>query len=169
MVPMMVYLLRMSMHVAIGTDLFQILFTGAGLTIMQAVTNQTVDVVLALLIAVGSTIGAQIGARVARLLRGEQLKIVLASIVLLVTCQNGNQPVGHTGQLALPSGRALGDTKETGDATDFGGQKPVAGRFFARQSPASVNARRHCGTLPPRPNYPTELPCQPPGMGTSCC
>ncbi len=85
MVPMMVYLLRMSMHVAIGTDLFQILFTCAGLTIMQAMTNQTVDVILALLIAVGSTIGAQIGARVARLLRGEQLKIVLASIVLLVT------------------------------------------------------------------------------------
>jgi uncharacterized protein len=89
MVPMMVYLLRMSMHVAVGTDLFQILFTCAGLTIMQAVTNHTVDLVLALLVAVGSTIGAQIGARVARLLRGEQLKIVLASVVLLVTLKMG--------------------------------------------------------------------------------
>jgi uncharacterized membrane protein YfcA len=85
MVPMMVYLLRMPMHVAIGTDLFQILFTCAGVTLMQAATNQTVDIVLALLIAIGSTVGAQAGARLARLLRGDQLKIVLASIVLAVT------------------------------------------------------------------------------------
>jgi uncharacterized membrane protein YfcA len=84
MVPMMVYLLRMPMHVAIGTDLFQILFTCAGLTVMQAVTNHTVDLVLALFIAAGSTIGAQVGARVGRRLRGEQLKIVLAVIVLAV-------------------------------------------------------------------------------------
>jgi uncharacterized protein len=87
MVPMMVYLLRMPMHTAIGTDLFQILFTSAGVTLMQATTNQTVDVVLALLIALGSTAGAQIGARMARLLRGDQLKIVLASVVLLVTAK----------------------------------------------------------------------------------
>jgi uncharacterized membrane protein YfcA len=85
MVPMMVYLLRMPMHVAVGTDLFQILFTCAGVTVMQAATNHTVDLVLALLVAIGSTAGAQIGARMARLLRGEQLKIVLASVVLLVT------------------------------------------------------------------------------------
>ncbi len=89
MVPMMVYLLRMSMHVAIGTDLFQILFTCAGLTLMQAVSNQTVDVVIALMLAVGSTVGAQIGARLARLLRGDQLKIVLATLVLLVTIKMG--------------------------------------------------------------------------------
>ena len=82
MVPMMVYLLRMPMHVAVGTDLFHILFTCAGVTLMQAATNQTVDVVLALLVAIGSTVGAQVGARMVRLLRGEQLRIVLASIVL---------------------------------------------------------------------------------------
>jgi hypothetical protein len=87
MVPMMVYLLRMPMHTAIGTDLFQILFTSAGVTLMQATTNHTVDVVLALLIALGSTAGAQIGARLARLLRGDQLKIVLASVVLVVTAK----------------------------------------------------------------------------------
>ncbi len=84
MVPMMVYLLRMPMHVAVGTDLFQILFTCAGVTFMQANTNRTVDLVLALLLAAGSTIGAQIGARLGRHLRGDQLKILLASIVLLV-------------------------------------------------------------------------------------
>jgi len=84
MVPMMVYLLRMPMHVAVGTDLFQIIFTCAGVTFMQAVTNHTVDIVLAILLMVGSTIGAQIGVRVGKRLRGDQLKILLATIVLLV-------------------------------------------------------------------------------------
>jgi hypothetical protein len=84
MVPMMVYLLRMPMHVAVGTDLFQILFTCAGVTYMQATTNHTVDLVLALLLAAGSTLGAQAGARVGQRLRGDQLKILLASVVLLV-------------------------------------------------------------------------------------
>ncbi|HUZ94130.1 MAG TPA: sulfite exporter TauE/SafE family protein, partial [Edaphobacter sp.] len=85
MVPMMVYLLRMPMHVAVGTDLFQIVFTCAGITLMQAATNFTVDIVLAILVAVGSTVGAQIGARLSRVLRGEQLRIVLASVVLATT------------------------------------------------------------------------------------
>jgi uncharacterized membrane protein YfcA len=84
MVPMMVYLLRMPAHVAVGTDLFQILFTCAGVTYMQSTTNHTVDLVLALLLALGSTIGAQIGARLTRVFRGDQLLIVLASLALLV-------------------------------------------------------------------------------------
>lgn len=85
MVPMMVYLLRMPMHVAVGTDLFQILFTCAGVTVMQAAANHTVDMVLALTVAIGSTVGAQVGARMSRMLRGEQLRIVLAGIVLATT------------------------------------------------------------------------------------
>jgi len=85
MVPMMVYLLRMPPHVAVGTDLFQIIFTSAGITFLQATTNYTVDIVLALLLAAGSTIGAQVGARVSRLLRGEHLMIILAVMALLVT------------------------------------------------------------------------------------
>jgi hypothetical protein len=84
MVPMMVYLLRMPAHVAVGTDLFQILFTCIGATLMQAAANHTVDVVLAILIAAGSTIGAQLGARVSRHLRGEQLLIVLGVLALAV-------------------------------------------------------------------------------------
>ncbi|MDT8067158.1 MAG: sulfite exporter TauE/SafE family protein [Terriglobia bacterium] len=84
MVPMMVYILRMPAHVAVGTDLFQIMFTCIGVTLMQAATNHTVDVVLAILIAAGSTIGAQIGARVSKRLRGEQLLIVLGVLALAV-------------------------------------------------------------------------------------
>jgi uncharacterized membrane protein YfcA len=84
MVPAMVYLLRMPAHVAVGTDLFQILFTCMGATLMQAASNHSVDVVLALLIAAGSTIGAQLGARVSRYMRGEQLLIVLGVLALVV-------------------------------------------------------------------------------------
>ncbi|MDA8308566.1 MAG: sulfite exporter TauE/SafE family protein [Deltaproteobacteria bacterium] len=87
MVPVMVYLLRMPMHVVVGTSLFQILFTCADVTIMQAWQNHTVDFVLALLLLVGSSVGAQVGARLGRKLRGDQLKILLASIVILVWFQ----------------------------------------------------------------------------------
>lgn len=82
LVPMMVYLLRMPAHVAIGTSLFQALFTCAGATWMQAISNHTVDIVLALLVAVGSTVAAQIGARMSRFLRGEQLMILLGILAL---------------------------------------------------------------------------------------
>lgn len=84
MVPIMVYLLRMPMHVVVGTSLFQILFTCINVTILQSYTNHTVDFVLALLLLVGSTIGAQFGTRISRKLKGEQLKILLASLVLAV-------------------------------------------------------------------------------------
>ncbi|KGO35513.1 MAG: sulfite exporter TauE/SafE family protein [Desulfoprunum sp.] len=84
MVPVMVYLLRMPMHVVVGTSLFQILFTCVSVTIMQATQNHTVDFILALLLLIGSALGAQIGAKVGKKLGGEQLKILLASLVLIV-------------------------------------------------------------------------------------
>ncbi|MDP3298060.1 MAG: sulfite exporter TauE/SafE family protein [Thermodesulfovibrionia bacterium] len=85
MVPVMIYLLRMPMHVVVGTSLFQILFTCIEVTFLQAYTNHTVDFILAVLLLVGSTVGAQIGAVFGRKLKGEQLKILLAVIVLAVT------------------------------------------------------------------------------------
>jgi hypothetical protein len=87
MVPVMVYLLRMPMHVVVGTSLFQILFTCVNVTIMQAMTNRTVDMELAIILLLGSTLGAQFGARLSRKLKADQLKILLASIVLLVMIQ----------------------------------------------------------------------------------
>jgi uncharacterized protein len=87
MVPVMVYMLRMPMHVVVGTSLFQILFTCINVTVMQAVTNYTVDLILAILLLLGSTVGAQFGARLSRRLKGDQLKIILASVVLLVMIQ----------------------------------------------------------------------------------
>ena len=82
MVPAMIYLLRMPTNVVIGTSLFQIIFVSAAVTIMHAVKNQTVDVVLATILIIGGVVGAQIGARLGQKLRGEQLRAVLALIVL---------------------------------------------------------------------------------------
>jgi len=84
MVPVMVYLLRMPMHVVVGTSLFQILFTCVNVTALQSMRNHTVDFVLALLLLLGSTIGAQVGTKLGKKLKGDQLKILLAGIVLVV-------------------------------------------------------------------------------------
>jgi uncharacterized membrane protein YfcA len=85
MVPVMFYILRMPMHVIVGTSLFQILFTCIEVTFLQSYTNHTVDFTLAVLLLIGSTIGAQVGTVFGRKLKGEQLKILLAAIVLVVT------------------------------------------------------------------------------------
>jgi len=85
MVPVMVYILRMPMHVVVGTSLFQILFNCIEVTFLQATTNHNVDFILAVLLLLGSTVGAQVGAVFGRKLKGEQLKVILASIVLAVT------------------------------------------------------------------------------------
>jgi hypothetical protein len=84
MVPVMVYLLRMPMHVVVGTSLFQILFTCINVTLLQSYVNHTVDIVLALLLLVGSVIGVQLGAKAGKRLKADQLKILMAIIVLIV-------------------------------------------------------------------------------------
>jgi uncharacterized membrane protein YfcA len=85
MVPVMIYMLRMPMHVVVGTSLFQIMFTCTEVTFLQAYSNHTVDFLLAILLLVGSVFGAQIGTVLGRKLHGDQLKILLAVIVLAVT------------------------------------------------------------------------------------
>jgi uncharacterized membrane protein YfcA len=74
----------MPMHVVVGTSLFQVLFTCVHVTILQSALNQTVDVVLALLLLLGSVIGVQAGARMSRRLNADQLKILMAVVVLAV-------------------------------------------------------------------------------------
>lgn len=85
MVPAMIYLIGMPTVMAIGTDLFQIVLTTTSVTLQQAIVNHTVDVMLAVLLFCGSVFGAQIGARVSKRLRGEQIRIFLAIIVLAMT------------------------------------------------------------------------------------
>ncbi len=82
MVPAMIYILHMPTNVVIGTSLFQIIFVTASVTILHAVENQSVDIMLAFLLMTGGAIGAQIGARAGEKLRGEQLRALLALLVL---------------------------------------------------------------------------------------
>ncbi|WP_076486027.1 MULTISPECIES: sulfite exporter TauE/SafE family protein [Rhodobacter] len=89
MVPAMIYLLGMPTKVVIGTSLFQILFVSAFTTMMHAITNQSVDVMLALLLIVGGVIGAQIGSQLGAKLKAEQLRILLALLVLAVAVKLG--------------------------------------------------------------------------------
>ncbi|WP_413203983.1 sulfite exporter TauE/SafE family protein [Rhodospirillum sp. A1_3_36] len=84
MVPAMIYLLGMPTQVVIGTSLFQIIFVAASTAMLQAAVNQTVDIVLALLLLAGAVFGAQVGAKVGARLRGEQLRVLLAALVLMV-------------------------------------------------------------------------------------
>ena len=89
LVPAMIYLLGMPTYVVIGTSLFQIIFVTANITVLQAVQTQTVDFVLAGLLLFGAVIGAQIGARFGARFKGEQLRGLLALMVLGVSVKLG--------------------------------------------------------------------------------
>jgi uncharacterized protein len=84
MVPAMIYLLRMPTNIVVGTSLFQIVFLTAATTVLHASQNQTVDVVLAVLLMLGGVVGAQFGAVAGGRLKAEQLRFLLAALVLLV-------------------------------------------------------------------------------------
>jgi uncharacterized membrane protein YfcA len=87
MVPAMIYLIGMPTKVVVGTSVFQFLFVTGFTTVLQAVQNGTVDVMLALILLVGGVIGAQIGVTAATRLRPEQLRILLALLVLAVSAK----------------------------------------------------------------------------------
>ena len=89
LVPAMIYILRMPANVVVGTSLFQIIVTTALTGVLQAGRNQTVDIVLATLLLVGGVLGAQFGARASSRFRAEELRAVLAFIVLLVGLRMG--------------------------------------------------------------------------------
>ncbi|ODS00424.1 permease [Methyloceanibacter superfactus] len=82
MVPALIYLLRMPTNVVIGTSIFQIIFITAIVTLLHATLNYTLDIVLAFLLVIGGVIGGQFGVRAGQKLRGEQLRALLALMVL---------------------------------------------------------------------------------------
>ena len=82
MVPAMIYLLGMPTKVVVGTSLLQIIFVTAFTTLLHATQNHTVDAVLAVVLLLGGVIGAQIGTRIGVKLKAEQLRILLAIMVL---------------------------------------------------------------------------------------
>lgn len=87
MVPAMIYMLGMPTAVVPGTSLLQIIFVAANVTVLQAYTNHTVDAVLALVLLVGGVLGARVGSRLGTHLRGEQLRFLLALMVLAVAAK----------------------------------------------------------------------------------
>ena len=89
MVPAMIYLLGMPTSVVVGTSLFQIIFVTANVTLLQSIQTQTVDFLLAGLLLFGAVVGAQFGSRAGALLRGEQLRGLLALLVLAVCLKIG--------------------------------------------------------------------------------
>ena len=89
LVPAMVYILRMPARIVVGTSLFQIIITTALTGVLQAGRNQTVDIVLATLLLVGGVLGAQYGARASARFRAEELRAILALIVLMVGLRMG--------------------------------------------------------------------------------
>jgi uncharacterized membrane protein YfcA len=87
LVPAMIYVLRMPAHVVVGTSLFQIIFVSANVTILQAITTHTVDIMLAMLLMVGSVFGAQLGIRIATKFSTIYLRALLALIVFSVAAR----------------------------------------------------------------------------------
>jgi uncharacterized protein len=87
MVPAMIYLLRMPTNIVIGTSTFQIIFVTAAVTMLHASFNHSLDVVLALMLAAGGVMGGQFGVRAGQKLRGEQLRALLALLVLAVAAR----------------------------------------------------------------------------------
>ncbi len=84
LIPAKIYLLRMQTRIAMGTSQFQVSFVAAMTTLLHAVTDHTVDVVLAFLLILGGVVGAQFGARVAAKMRGEELRAMLALLILAI-------------------------------------------------------------------------------------
>ena len=84
LVPAMIYLIGMPTVTTVGTSLLQISIVGSAVTFLQATSNQTVDIVLAVILILGGVVGAQFGALFAGKLRGDQIRIMLGLIVLAV-------------------------------------------------------------------------------------
>jgi len=99
LVPAMIYLLRMPTNIVIGTSLYQIVFVTAATTIMQATWNHTVDLVLAILLMAGGVVGAQFGAAAGAKLKGEELRFLMAGIVLLVAMRMAYSLFAHPSEI----------------------------------------------------------------------
>ncbi len=106
-IPAMIYILRMPTNVVVGTSLFQITFVAGLATVLHAVQNRNVDLVLAGMLMLGGVIGAQLGASSGVKIKGEQLRFLLAAIVLLVAIRIGYDLVATPAEL-FSLGKAAG-------------------------------------------------------------
>jgi hypothetical protein len=104
MLPVMVYFIGMPMHKAVGTSIFVVTFTAINVTIAQSILNHTVDLVLAMMLLIYSSIGAQFGARLGKKLEGEQLRMAFSIIVLLVMAKMLVDLLSVPSALIVPGG-----------------------------------------------------------------
>lgn len=93
LVPALIYLLRVPTQTSVGTSLVLTLVTMAAATVLHAEANGTVDVVLAFVLMVGGTMGAQFGARTGQTLKPEHLRLLLGLLVLAVAARVGGDLV----------------------------------------------------------------------------
>jgi len=84
LIPAKIYLLRMRTDIAVGTSQFQMFAVAIMTTLMHALTDKTVDIILALILITGGVVGAQLGTRAGSRLRGEQLRLFFAALTLLI-------------------------------------------------------------------------------------
>lgn len=87
MIPMMIYILRMPLSVTVGTSLFQIIFITAAATLLHATTTHAVDILLAAVLLIGSTVGAQFGFRLSHRIPSHVLRALMATLLLLVAAR----------------------------------------------------------------------------------
>ncbi len=95
MVPAMIYIFRMGTVIAIGTSLFQIVFVTLNVSVLHATFNYSVDLILAIFLLIGGVIGAQYGSKFTSRFKGEQIRVFLAMIVLLVCIKMGIELVSE--------------------------------------------------------------------------
>jgi uncharacterized membrane protein YfcA len=104
MLPIMIYLIGIPTHKAVGTSIFVVIFTSINVTIAQSLINHTVDLMLAIILLIGSSIGAQFGAILGRKLKGEQLRVAFSLIVLLVMAKMLVDLLGTPTQMIVVGG-----------------------------------------------------------------
>ena len=95
MVPAMIYIFRMGTVMAIGTSLFQIVFVTLNVSLLHATFNYSVDLILAIFLLIGGVIGAQYGSKFTSRFKGEQIRVLLAMIVLVVCIKMGLELVSE--------------------------------------------------------------------------
>jgi uncharacterized protein len=87
LVPALIYLLRVPSNLVVGTSLAFVVATMAMATVLHAVANKSVDLLLAAVLMAGGVVGAQFGVQFGQVLRGEQLRALLALLVLAVAAR----------------------------------------------------------------------------------
>jgi uncharacterized membrane protein YfcA len=80
--PMMVYVLGIPTHLAVGTDLFEIIISASYGTFSHAIKGN-VDILIALVMNTGAAIGAQIGAISTQYFAGPKIRLAFVPLPLI--------------------------------------------------------------------------------------